>query len=252
MMKRIFALVMAFACSAFALSGCFTLGDVTVGYTGTALRGNGNSVTVVNVIYEPIRRIEAANVSVTLNISAESSTSVIHTADSNLDEHLSVSLKDGVLTIDSNNRRYLGMDNSIIFTIGTDVLEGLKISGDAVINGDGTFTADTFSLNISGVANGQLDLDASTVEMTVSGAGAFTLTGGTDKLDIRSSGASSINTRGLLARDAKVNLSGAGSVSVYASENLDMGITGVGSITYFGSPDVSQRITGIGSIRKGD
>ena len=47
---------------------------------------------------------------------------------------------------------------------------------------------------------------------------------------------------------ADVVLSGAGSATVWASNQLDVTISGAGSVNYYGTPTLTQTISGVGSL----
>ena len=50
---------------------------------------------------------------------------------------------------------------------------------------------------------------------------------------------------------AKVTVTGAGSVNVYATQELNATVSGVGQITYAGDPPVvNKSVSGVGSINK--
>jgi hypothetical protein len=80
------------------------------------------------------------------------------------------------------------------------------------------------------------------------GASSADLTGQVDKLDIDVGGAGRIRASGLVAREAHVGISGAGSVEVNATEKLKADVSGVGAVKYRGSPSVEKNVTGVGSV----
>ena len=61
-------------------------------------------------------------------------------------------------------------------------------------------------------------------------------------------GAGRIRASGLVAREAHVGISGAGSVEVNATEKLKADVSGVGAVKYRGSPSVEKNVTGVGSV----
>jgi hypothetical protein len=62
-------------------------------------------------------------------------------------------------------------------------------------------------------------------------------------------GAGNIDTSKLIAEKAKVEISGAANVDVYASDQLDVTVSGVGSVNYSGSPKVvNKNVSGVGSV----
>jgi hypothetical protein len=102
--------------------------------------------------------------------------------------------------------------------------------------------ASEFSL--TGVRNESL-------KISVPGASKFRAEGETGRLEVALSGAGLVDAEGLRAREVKASCSGAGSISVYASESLDASVSGVGSINYAGDPaNVSRNVSGLGRINK--
>jgi len=88
-------------------------------------------------------------------------------------------------------------------------------------------------------------------EIVLSGAGDVKASGETKEAAITLSGAGDLDARNLLAKSAKANSTGVGSVDVYASEQLEAKSSGVGEINYFGSPKiVKKESSGIGSINE--
>lgn len=83
--------------------------------------------------------------------------------------------------------------------------------------------------DISGISADQLNLD-------LSGVGDIELSGTCDALDADVSGVGDIDAENLQCRTVKVDVSGVGSASVFASESADAEIAGIGSIDIYGSP----------------
>jgi hypothetical protein len=54
----------------------------------------------------------------------------------------------------------------------------------------------------------------------------------------------------LVAGDVEIDLSGAGSARVYATEKLDVSISGAGTVKYRGDPEVHKQISGLGSLKR--
>lgn len=93
----------------------------------------------------------------------------------------------------------------------------------------------------------ELKNDKFTVQTT--GATALTASGETKSIEIHNAGAGKIDTDGLHAQKAKVDISGAASVDVYASEQLDASVSGVGRVSYSGNPKtVNKNVSGMGIV----
>ncbi|HSB01363.1 MAG TPA: DUF2807 domain-containing protein, partial [Anaerolineales bacterium] len=70
-----------------------------------------------------------------------------------------------------------------------------------------------------------------------------------DKLDMNISGFGDFKGGELHDRDALVNISGAGSATVWVDDNLTAQVSGAGSVSYYGSPEVTKQISGVGGVK---
>jgi hypothetical protein len=99
-------------------------------------------------------------------------------------------------------------------------------------------------IHIANVKNDQLSISST-------GAGKIEAAGETKFVHISSTGAGKIDTGRLHAERAKVTVTGAAKVDVYASQQLDATVSGVGQVTYAGNPGVvNKSVSGIGSVNK--
>src|SRR5690606_20528806 len=107
----------------------------------------------------------------------------------------------------------------------------------------------TLTIENKGVLTGRLHVQSNKVKIHNQGAGDFSLSGTTSQLHITSKGAGSIVAEDLLAENVAINLSGAGNVTVNATQSLDIDISGVGNVSYKGNPSkLKKNIKGLGSI----
>lgn len=94
-------------------------------------------------------------------------------------------------------------------------------------------------------------LKGESLTVNVPGASRFRAEGEAGRLEVNLSGAGLIDAEGLRARDVKAVCSGAGSISVYASDSLDASVNGIGVINYAGDPpSVKQNVNGLGKINR--
>ncbi|OHB33080.1 MAG: hypothetical protein A2X84_02570 [Desulfuromonadaceae bacterium GWC2_58_13] len=103
----------------------------------------------------------------------------------------------------------------------------------------------------SGGANGFsiTALNSPSLKVNLSGAGNMSVEGKTKDLAVVLEGASEIHASELRAVQVDVSISGAGSAEVFASEALNAEISGVGDIRYGGQPaKVVRNITGWGTV----
>lgn len=147
-------------------------------------------------------------------------------------------------------------DDNILPLIKTEVRDGILF----VSNTQPYHSSRTVSLRITlpelnSVANhgaGQLkivDANSSDLKIDSTGAASVDAAGTAKSVEISSTGAGEIDTSKLHAGNVKVEVSGAASVSVYASEQLDVNVSGASHVSYSGNPKtVNKHVSGIGSV----
>jgi len=183
------------------------------------------------------------------------------TANRTLANFNAVNLKGGYevnIHIKKNSKSYLTIsgDENIVPLISTKVEgETLYIKNDESIDNHLPLVLNIYSnnidnLNISGAGKINIkNINSKIFNLNISGAVSITLSGNTDSLIIKSSGASDINAKELKALNGKIHMSGTSSAKIFVTGNLKANISGIGSITYYGNPKVvSQKVSGIGSI----
>jgi hypothetical protein len=84
--------------------------------------------------------------------------------------------------------------------------------------------------------------------VNLSGAGSSTASGTADSLDVAISGFGDFKGGDLHSQDARVDISGAGSATVWVDDDLTVELSGAGSVGYYGSASVSRRISGVGGV----
>jgi hypothetical protein len=94
------------------------------------------------------------------------------------------------------------------------------------------------------------DLVAGDFDVSLSGAGNIAADGESESLQLQISGLGNFNGGDLQSQDAGIQISGAGSATVWVEDTLDASISGAGSIDYYGDPNVNERISGVGSVSK--
>jgi len=147
-------------------------------------------------------------------------------------------------------------DDNLLPLIKTEVLDGvLMVSNDQDFHSAKSTVLRVSLPDLTRLANHGagnvtiMDADSNNLELNSTGAASINADGKAKSIAITSAGAGSIDAGNLRAEKASVSLSGAGSVQVYATEQLDVTISGVGSVTYGGNPKtVNKSVSGIGSV----
>lgn len=150
-------------------------------------------------------------------------------AEDNLLSLIKTKVRGNTLVIE--NRKNISPREDIVIKITTETLERIETSGASSI-----------------YAN---NIDARTFSLDFSGAGSVYLEGDCSRLIVDMSGAGSLNAKKLIANDVQIEISGASSAKVFASESISADVSGVGSIDYYGDPeDVRTDVSGVGSINR--
>jgi len=147
-------------------------------------------------------------------------------------------------------------DDNILPLIKTEVRDGiLFVTNDQPYHSSKTVTLRITLPELNSVANhgaGEIkivDANSSDLKIDSTGAASVDAAGTSKSVQISSTGAGKIDTSKLRADKAKVEVSGAASVDVYASEELDVNVSGAGHVSYRGnSKTVNKHVSGIGSV----
>jgi len=110
---------------------------------------------------------------------------------------------------------------------------------------------DLRALRVSGAGNIDAeDIGTDKLSTAIDGTGAVKISGRADSQEISISGAGAYRAKDLQSKEAKVDVVGAGSAIVNASEALDVKVSGVGSVEYIGNPTVEKDVSGVGRVSK--
>ncbi|HSV87461.1 MAG TPA: head GIN domain-containing protein [Bacteroidales bacterium] len=217
---------------------------------GRLIEGDGQLVTDTIDLdrFENIKLSGMFNVTLTKGNNRQ----VIVETDENLQELVDIQVSDETLIISTRHKTIL-KPTRMKLTITYSDLKKVSIAGACKLNSTEPVESRDLMLDISGAAEIDLVVNTNVLSTNLSGAGKISLQGVADKHNADLSGASILQTSSLITRETRINLSGAGSAEVYASDLLEANLSGVGSIRYFGSP--SEKIinrSGIGTIQSGN
>jgi len=169
-------------------------------------------------------------------------------ADENLLEYIDTKVKNNTLFI--SNKETIRNSKSLKLYITVVDLDNIDASGAVDISNKNILKSNNLEIDVSGAADINLVVDIKDFEINLSGASETTLKGSSANFDIDISGAGELNALELETKDAKIELSGAASASIFVTESLDVDISGAGSVKYKGDPILKQEVSGAGSIKK--
>ncbi len=208
--------------------------------------GNGNVQTQKRSV-ETFNRVELSGMFEVYIRQGETPALTLKT-DENLLELIETEVRSEELEIRSTKSIRKAKELAVYITVRE--LESIEISGAASIITEGELRSAKLELQCSGACEANMDLKCDELNIDVSGAAELNLQGIAEQLDIRSSGACEINAFELKTLKTKVNISGAGEVDVYVSEDLRVDASGAAEVRYKGTPrNISQEASGASSVK---
>jgi hypothetical protein len=168
--------------------------------------------------------------------------------DENLLEITNVKEEGNTLRIDTKVNILQAREKNLF--IGVRDLEKLELGGAVKLTADSTLKFNTVNIIATGAVNLDFAIEAQKLKLDLAGASECDLRGKVDDLRMHLSGAGDFDAYDLISRNAEIDLSGAGSARVYATEDLDVSISGAGSVRYRGEPSVHKSISGLGSLKR--
>jgi hypothetical protein len=226
----------------------------------TLTRGGGSGGTDVT---SEVRAVDAfhridvnGHANVTLNQGSTDSVTVV--ASSRGQPRVRARVENGVLVISAGDRRRWwdslfgggrgGPTPQI--TIAFKSLDRVALAG-AIKLSAARIDAQDLHIAASGGSTVRIDdLQAQSLRIAGSGALKATLAGKVVDQTISISGAGDVRADRLASENAKVSVSGAGSVIVNAEKTLRASISGAGVVEYFGNPEVKQSVSGVGRVKR--
>jgi putative autotransporter adhesin-like protein len=137
-------------------------------------------------------------------------------------------------------------------TVKFRTLEAIALAGTVKMSA-ARLEADTLRIAAAGGSSLRID-DLQAHALKLSGAGALKATLGGKVVDqeISISGAGEVHAEQLASENARVSVSGAGSIVLRVEKTLRASISGAGSVEYYGNPEVRQQVSGVGRVKRRD
>ena len=127
-------------------------------------------------------------------------------------------------------------------------LHALKIDGATLVEIQALET-DRLSIDLEGFTQLEIkSLVADQLILELEGSGSLVVSGKVREQQIFQEGACSYYAAELESKETTLTLSGAGDVTVWATETLDVDLSGVGNVIYYGNPRVEQDVSGMGRL----
>jgi len=168
----------------------------------------------------------------------------------NVREYYKVEVINNELIISTTRRINYRSNNSPVLTASTPVLNRLVIDGAGTFTAFDKITSSSLTFIIRGAGSAIAEFEVTSLYAELSGAGNMKLSGKADTADINISGMGELDALALETREAVINLSGAGNVSVSCSQDLRINADGMGSIEYRGNPRLILNKDGMVNIKQ--
>ena len=158
-------------------------------------------------------------------------------------------VSDGLLRIDTGKSRYRVKEPIIIYVPVDSRLKQVDIKGSADIYSEKNLETKTLNVGIYGSGDVRLQVDASSLALKIDGSGDIRVSGRAKDLSININGSGDVEVPNLKAEKAAISTSGAGDVSAYVTEDVDISIAGSGDVIIKGNPKkIKQKINGSGRV----
>ena len=175
--------------------------------------------------------------------------------DDNIMPYVTTEVRNNTLILDfddkGRNRGYNPTDG-IKFNLVVKDLSRIDISGAGSFDVNELET-EALLADLSGASSLEIgDLTANELVVRQSGAGTVFVSGQVEGQELAHSGVGSYHAADLESKTAIIDISGAGSATVWATESLDIQISGLGSVIYYGNPRIIQNVSGLGKLVSGE
>lgn len=148
-----------------------------------------------------------------------------------------------------NNWNWGNKDLTAYITITK--LETLDINGASAVKIADPISVTNINIEINGASTLKGAIKAIDMQVEVTGASVADLTGNTTNLDVKATGASNFKGFGLPSAKCKAEASGASSIAVSVSDELDADANGASSIGYKGEAKITRLdVSGASSVKK--
>jgi len=219
--------------------------------------GCNNCIAPTGEIKEEERTVNEFS-SITLNCSADvvirdrmlsDKNKVVVKAAANILPLVTTSISGGNLKIDMKG--CVSGNTAIEVYVYVNEISKVKNDGSGTVKSDNVLKSDRFDVALDGSGAIELKLRANRVNIDHDGSGRIVLAGNANELEVNhdSSGESELSS--MQAEEAEVNLDGSGTVSVFATNAMNLSLDGSGTIIYKGNPkELKTNKDGSGEIRE--
>jgi Putative auto-transporter adhesin, head GIN domain len=129
-------------------------------------------------------------------------------------------------------------------------INGMDFFGAALVKAP-KIKSDRLEINTSGASSIEIDaFQGKQLTIDLSGTGKVRLAGKVDKQEISMSGVGKYEASKLRTLDTDIDLSGAGKAIIWVERSLNIDLGGLGKVSYYGNPQVTEDVSGMGKIER--
>ncbi len=211
----------------------FVIAFITSITLNAQIRGNGNITKQIHEVskFNSVQINGAAS----LVITQGSNFAVEVETDSNIQEYITVEVRQNTLHFGFNNK-HIKQYKILKFYVTAPNFKQIKASGASNITTKDSITGDHLQLTISGASSVNLNVDYNSITTKLSGAADVTLGGTATSSLVYSSGASEFHGKNLVTVSSVVNASGASTCRVNAKSNLTYEVSGAATVNHVSTP----------------
>lgn len=226
MNRSLYTALVAGLAALVAIAATVLVADVFRSSPGSEVRGSGVAASEARAL-PAFDRVElSGSNNVVIRVGAKQRV-VVHT-DDNLVGRVMTNVEKGTLVVGDEPGSYTTKSPTYV-EITTPSLRGLTLSGSGVVSAVG--------------------IDSPWLKVALPGSGLVRASGRAEGLDVALGGSGDAQLGQLVAKDAKVVVSGSGRADVTATKSLEAAVSGTGAILYGGHPDgLKTSVTGVGAI----
>jgi hypothetical protein len=127
-------------------------------------------------------------------------------------------------------------------------LNSMDFSGAALVKAP-KIKSDRLEINSSGASSIAIDyLQGKQLTIDLSGTGKIKLTGKVDRQEVSLSGVGKYEGSKLRTLSTDIELSGTGKAILWVERSLNIDLGGLGKVSYYGNPQVTEDVSGMGKI----
>jgi hypothetical protein len=213
------------------------------------IEGSGNIITEERAVSGFDRLTLSGFGEVSVQQGDEESLTV--STDDNIMPYIRTRVRNKTLILDFDDKgrfRSYNPSDGVKFNLVVKDLSRIDISGAGSFEVNELET-ERLLVDLSGA--GSLEIGTLTADELVirqSGAGTVFVSGQVKGQELTHSGVGSYHAADLESETAIIDISGAGTATLWATESLDIEISGLGNVIYYGNPRIIQSISGLGKL----